>query len=173
MKTNKDRSIQFVLDHEGGYVDYTYEYWNAVHGDDLPAGVDLMTMDWGVDSGPHQAIIGLQRSVGVADDGIIGPKTLAAVRGANTRNLLRVYCNERMRFYRGLSTFPTFGWGWTNRALECLDSAIELLSPAHPIVDTRAKAIDVLTEAIDTLDQLKAELEKLESRTRRAGDSGR
>ena len=34
---------------------YKVKYWDAIHGDDLPTGVDLCVFDFGVNAGPSRA----------------------------------------------------------------------------------------------------------------------
>lgn len=95
---------------------YRELYWNAVRGDDLYAGLDLVVVDTGWGSGPVTAIKLLQRALGVADDGKLGPATLAAVQSQhNSVALIDKVCAERMTFFRGLSTWEYFGVGWTSR----------------------------------------------------------
>jgi lysozyme family protein len=57
----------------------------------------------------------LQRAVGVADDGHIGPLTTAAINAANSSDVILRFNAERIEFYTKLSTFSTFGRGWVNR----------------------------------------------------------
>lgn len=94
---------------------YKRKHWDAVEGDKLPAGVDLMVFDAAVNSGPVRARRWLQEAVKVRPDGVIGPVTLAAVRSqseAVTIENLRVI---RDRFYRSLGHFDVFGKGWLRR----------------------------------------------------------
>lgn len=94
---------------------YRSEYWNKVRGDDLPAGLDYAVFDFAVNSGPGRAAKYLQALVGVAQDGAIGPKTLAAVAAYDPAKLIDRLCDRRMTFLRNLSHWSTFGKGWTRR----------------------------------------------------------
>lgn len=94
---------------------YRANYWDAVRGDDLPSGLDYAVFDYAVNSGPARAAMHLQELVGVAQDGKIGPITLAAVAKSNPSDLINALCDRRMRFLRSLSTFSKFGRGWTSR----------------------------------------------------------
>lgn len=98
---------------------YKAQYWDTVRADLLPLGLDYLTFDYGVNSGPARAIKDLQRTVGVDDDGVIGQKTLSKIReyiAANgIQNLLNAYATRRWNFVQGLSTFSTFGNGWRRR----------------------------------------------------------
>lgn len=94
---------------------YERRYWNAVRGNDLPAGVDLATFDYGVNSGPARAAKALQSVVGAPTDGRIGPVTISLCRREEANELVKAVCAKRLTFVRGLKTFSTFGKGWSRR----------------------------------------------------------
>lgn len=96
---------------------YRRSYWTQSGGDLLPVGLDYAAFDYGVNSGPARAVKSLQKVVGVVQDGIVGGQTLAAVERypGGVEALIRAYCDERMRFLRGLKTWGSFGRGWTIR----------------------------------------------------------
>ena len=94
---------------------YKAKYWDAVRGDDLPSGVDRCVFDCAVNSGVGQSSKFLQRVVGVAQDGAIGPATLAAVAKKEPGNIVAEFCHHREAFYRSLPAFATFGKGWMSR----------------------------------------------------------
>lgn len=101
---------------------YRERYWNAVRADELPESVRYAVFDGAVNSGPRQAILWLQRAVGVKADGIIGPQTLAAVRAADPERLLRRILAQRLRFMTGLPNWPAFGRGWARRIADLLEA---------------------------------------------------
>ena len=104
---------------------YRHRYWAAVRGDDLPAGVDLVIFDAAVNSGASQAGKWLQRAINanslvrgrwaVVVDGAIGPKTVAAARQCDVRDLIENVCAQRLSMLKGLKTWPVFGRGWSGR----------------------------------------------------------
>lgn len=91
------------------------EYWDKVRADDVPDALRFDLFDGAYNSGPPQAIKWLQRAAGADDDGIIGPKTLTAVRAANPHLLAKRYNGHRLQFMTDLKTWPTFGRGWARR----------------------------------------------------------
>lgn len=108
---------------------YRDRYWNAIRGDDLPTGLDLVAMDGAVNSGPRRGAQWLQRALGVTADGAIGPITLAAAVGAEDKvAVIHAACNARMTFLRGLSTFDVFGRGWSRRVSEVEEAATAMVS---------------------------------------------
>jgi lysozyme family protein len=63
-----------------------------------------LLVDCGVNSGPGQAAKWLQRAVGVAADGIVGPATLTAVNNADAVVLHNRLLAQRIRFLGRLIT---------------------------------------------------------------------
>ena len=114
---------------------YRANYWNAVKGDDLPSGVDFAVYDFAVNSGPARAAIYLQNIVGAAPDGKIGPMTIKAVKDNNPATVVNELCSQRLAFLERLSTWPTFGKGWTARVNGVRKMALEMAEnpPARPV----------------------------------------
>lgn len=106
---------------------YKARYWDAVRGDELPSGVDWAVFDWGVNSGPSRAAKALQKAAGASQDGKIGPLSLRAVANHEPKDLIERIYHTRQNFYERLSTFDTFGKGWTRRNKETLETAIEMI----------------------------------------------
>lgn len=107
---------------------YKKEYWDKISGDDLPCGVDLAVFDWAVNSGFIRPAKVFQELIGAKVDGYIGPKTLEQVGEPETHfNIILNLCKKRQDFYTSLSTFDTFGKGWTRRTEETRERSIELM----------------------------------------------
>lgn len=100
---------------------YATGYWAQSGGDVLPVGLDYAAFDFGVNSGPHRAVVVLQKLLGVRADGSIGPQTMAAVKKyrGGVVQLIHDYCEARMAFLRSITNkktgFPVNGRGWTIR----------------------------------------------------------
>ena len=109
---------------------YKKMYWDKVKGDDLPSGVDYVVFDIAVNSGTGRAAKMLQQVVGVPADGAIGPKTVQAVLTCNVsgEDLVNQLCDKRLAFWQSLSTFDTFGKGWTNRGNHVREEALKMVS---------------------------------------------
>lgn len=105
---------------------YKTRYWDAVRADELPAGVDYAVFDMAVNSGPGRAAKTLQSCVGAVPDGVIGPKTLAAVKAQDPAALIFVFQDKRQDFLENLPTFVTFGNGWTRRVDSVKETAIKM-----------------------------------------------
>lgn len=101
-RTNQDRRHVRYLTLEETETIYD-TYWKDCKADQLPAGINIMHFDFAVNAGSRQAALTLQRCVGVLDDGVIGPKTLAAAIEKNGESLIKAYAESRRSFYRNLA----------------------------------------------------------------------
>lgn len=115
------RSVQYLTKAETSKI-YS-GIWESCKASLLPTGLSLVHFDFAVNAGNKQAAKVLQRAVDVDDDGIIGPKTLEAVKKKNVEDAIEDYSEFRRIFYRGLATARPkdikFLKGWilrTNRA---------------------------------------------------------
>ncbi|WP_083989022.1 glycoside hydrolase family 108 protein [Devosia geojensis] len=115
---------------------YRAEYWNRCRADEMPPGLDLALFDFAVNSGPDRAAKTLQRLVGVAADGLVGPVTLGAVAAhagrGDTAALVEALCDARLAFLQRLSTFPVFGRGWTARVAAVRKAALAAVGLTRP-----------------------------------------
>lgn len=101
---------------------YRRDYWNRVRCDDLPAALRYPIFDAAVNSGTGQAVKWLQRALGVADDGVIGTVTLAAVAKRDQFALRQAMLGQRLIFMASLPTWDTFGRGWARRIAALLQA---------------------------------------------------
>jgi lysozyme family protein len=104
-------------------------YWCPITGDALPAGVDLMIFDMGVNAGCHEAAVELQQVLGFQGDdvdGDIGPMTLGATDRANAQDLIAKLSTAQEARYRSLPGFADFGDGWLARVKLRTAAALKL-----------------------------------------------
>ena len=92
---------------------YKRDYWDEVDAESIPGSARLMVFDCAVNCGLTAAKKLLQRSVGTKDDGVIGPKTRAAI--SNTTDLPMKFAGFWLQYYTDLPGWPTYGKGWTRR----------------------------------------------------------
>lgn len=109
------------LTQDGAKEIYLRDFWDPV-GDADPA-IKFQVFDFAVNSGMQTALRKLQAAVGVADDGHWGPVSAAALAAMPVQRVLMRLLAQRLRFWTALSTWPTFGKGWANRAATDLDFA--------------------------------------------------
>jgi len=121
---DQGRSSSPVRDIAGPEVEAIYRdrYWNPSRADALPWPASLWHFDAAVNSGVHRAACLLQEAVKVAQDGALGPITLAAVTAIDRDELLRRLRWGRLRFYArivvGRPRSAAFLLGWLRRIEE-------------------------------------------------------
>jgi len=101
---------------------YRANYWAPNNCDRLPWPVCLVVFSGEVNSGGEGAMA-LQAALGITQDGIVGPITLAAVAKINPVDLALWTSVRRDGFYRALANFSTFGQGWVKRLMSDLYAA--------------------------------------------------
>ncbi len=109
---------------------FKYEFWDGNHCPDVEKSsprLAVVLYDTGVNMGKGAAAKLLQRAVGVKEDGIIGPKTLAAVRDSGdfmaSAAMLEYRKNRYLQIVDSRPTSKCFLKGWLNR---CNALALEI-----------------------------------------------
>jgi len=97
---------------------YFEHFWSKIGGDLLPRGVAYIAFDGSVNQGPYAAIIDLQRSLRVKDDGIFGNETRTAAHFQYSAKLINEYCARRMTRYGSTRKFEKYGLGWSRRLFD-------------------------------------------------------
>lgn len=99
---------------------YFNDFWLKMKCDHMPIGMDGFIMDFAVNSGVNRVTKYLQRSLGVLDDGKMGPVTVAALKTANSRRIVR-----QMFVYRAITfaeaekeNYEEHKHGWFARLFE-------------------------------------------------------
>lgn len=78
-------------------------------------GVAYQILDFGVNSGPRTAIKRLQRELGVKDDGVVGPITIARINALSESDLIMILIAARIEYMTDLRNWPEHGRGWMRR----------------------------------------------------------
>jgi lysozyme family protein len=126
-KTITDAEIR-ALTRESVAPIYQRLFWDAHRCGNMPAPLGVMVFDFAC-SNPTAATVRLQQTLSVAQDGRIGPLTIAAAHrewALHAGFTLERYHVARLNFYRSLSSYSRFGRGWDARASRCLTLALQL-----------------------------------------------
>ena len=96
------------------------EYWDTIGGDAMPMGVDMVSFDVSVNSGPGKA-----------------RQWYVDARAASQQPLeqIKTICSRRLSFMHGLRAWSQFGKGWSARVSACEAKAMVMASKAlslHP-----------------------------------------
>ncbi|WP_420132189.1 glycoside hydrolase family 108 protein [Rhodopseudomonas sp.] len=148
---------------------YRLQYWNAIRGDELPAGIDLFLFDSAVNSGPFQAVKWLQRALKLSEvSGHLGEVTMAALQAHPDHDaLIADMASRRLGMLKQLKTWDAFGGGWSKRVSSCKTIAqawaTGSIGPAPVAVhlisgDAKAYASDVEQPAVDAGNSVKGGL---------------
>ncbi|MEG3640458.1 glycoside hydrolase family 108 protein [Magnetococcus sp. PR-3] len=92
-----------ALTREDAVALYHRDYWQPIHGDDLPPLLAMAVFDAAVNQGVSRAAKLLQKSLRVTADGKIGPQTLAATKNHPPLDLLADYMSRRAKHYHKLA----------------------------------------------------------------------
>jgi len=108
---------------------YKQRYWNPAYCEVLPKGLDYVVFDFAVNAGTGRSVKTLQQAIGCVADGVIGPKTMAAINGANAKDIIAKFSDARADFYQGIVARKPdqarFIKGWLNRVEETKKLALE------------------------------------------------
>lgn len=123
-------NLKRITFQEVAYI-YRISYWNTCKCDILPYGVDLITFDSSVHSGPFKAIKWLQAAVGVKQDGIIGPITMEAIIKTPAARIVRKMLPNRLRFLEKLRGWWRYGIGWRRRINRLESQSLMMIKEYH------------------------------------------
>ena len=98
-KANPELNIA-ELDWEGASKVYEQKYWLAGKCDKLPEKVAFAHFDACINHGVKQATALLQRAIGAAEDGVLGPKTLEAVNKLNPEYVVTEQLKKRRELFK-------------------------------------------------------------------------
>ncbi len=116
-----------ALGHREATEIYRRYYWDQVHCDRLPSGLDLAVFDCAVNQGVGRAKTYLALAAKLQRKGLTLAKLLATIKGGDQRAILLEFMALRMRHYGLLRRlFPTFGLGWSRRLMATLALALAL-----------------------------------------------
>lgn len=107
---------------------YRRDYWDRAGCGGLPPPLALLVFDAAVNNGVGRAARWLQAVLGVAQDGAVGPATLAALeaRVGQGAALCAEFQAKRLIFMAGLPTWRTFGGGWARRLCALPFQAVQM-----------------------------------------------
>lgn len=108
---------------EQAKVIYKADWWDKLGMGKFPQAISFQMFDAAINHGMGSATKMLQRAVGVKDDGAIGPQTIAKVSGFDLNDLLMLFLAERLIFMTNITTFDTYGRGWSRRVANNLKLA--------------------------------------------------
>lgn len=98
---------------------YRRRFWDRMQGDKIESQLIANILFDGFVNCGFNGIRMMQRILNLKDDGIVGPKTLAAINGADELLLYTKYKLARIQYYQDLAerkpALKVFLRGWLNR----------------------------------------------------------
>jgi lysozyme family protein len=134
---------------------YRTDYWNPVAGRvvDMAPRLAFLLFDSSVNQGKGAAAKMLQGVLHVAQDGIIGPKTLDALQDAIDAHdeawVVEQFMVARVSRYTQTSNWSLYGKGWMVRCIRVMAVLLEEAEPIKPDVQST-----VLPELLDQIAEL-------------------
>ena len=110
---------------EGAKLIYKRDFWDRAKADQYDSAIAYQMFDYAINHGNGNAVRMLQRAVGVADDGQIGPASLGAVNKMSISDVIMRLSAQRLKFIAKLTTFTKYGAGWVNRTARNLEFGAE------------------------------------------------
>lgn len=94
---------------------YCEDYWDLMSGDKVPSPMGYLMFDSGVLSGVGYARKLAQKVVGVKQDGVFGPITIAALNAVDKPQFINRYCDLRLDYLLSRKMAWKYGDGWKAR----------------------------------------------------------
>jgi len=98
---------------------YHDEYWVRMSGDLLPPLTACALFDFGFASGVSTGVEHLQNLAGVAPDGQLGPRSIAAIKGRDDHSLALALCKARVNYDISLGK-ARYEMGWVDRVVDLI-----------------------------------------------------
>ena len=110
---------------------YRKDFWWPVGADRLHPAVAAVVFDTAVLCGAPRAARWMQGAVGVTQDGVIGPRSLAALAAADPRAVVAEMLARRMLHHADDPNRRDFGLGWFRRIAALALFAARYLPPTE------------------------------------------
>lgn len=104
---------------------YRRDYWDAIHGDELPGPLSIAVFDCAVNQGAGKARRLLQVALDVTVDGEIGPRTVAAAFAAGDAGLRRFLARRGEAYIQTIlarTELQKYAYNWMNRLFKLAEA---------------------------------------------------
>ena len=94
---------------------YRKDYWNPIKGDQLNGDIGFHIFDFAVNAGVGPASRAAQAIAGAQVDGVIGPKSVAAINAVDEVEFIARLLGSRLSRMTVANTWGAHGKGWARR----------------------------------------------------------
>jgi lysozyme family protein len=133
---------------ETAEVIYANKYANAVRYNDLPAGIDVVMMDYGVNSGVGRPIRVARALLGIPGGPRMDQALLDAIKKTNPTKFCDDMLAERLHFMHAIrngAAWNTFGGGWGARVADLKAYAHHLIAAPGTVAEPTAPDLTKVT----------------------------
>ncbi len=120
---------------------YATKYAAAIRYNDLPAGIDVTMMDYGVNSGTSRAIRSARAILNVPGNGLMDVALLSAIKKTDPAKFINAMDDERLHFMHGIrggTAWAEFGGGWGRRVADLRAYATHLIAAPGTVAEPTA-----------------------------------
>lgn len=107
---------------------YRIEFWDVVHGDELPWKMAVAVFDFAINSGPGRAIRYMQSVLGVDVDGMIGPRTVKAAHDQGENAVVELLARRAKFIHEIMDNKPSqkvWAMNWFRRLFRLANVVLE------------------------------------------------
>lgn len=115
---------------------YRRDYWPKAMGDQMPMGVDQVSYDGVVNSGPGRGVKWVGAALGLPSTASNAAIAAAANAAPDKVALVKKAVAKRMAFLRALGTWGTFGAGWAKRCTQVEAVGVKMALEARGMAPT-------------------------------------
>lgn len=94
---------------------YKRDFWGPAGCEAVPHAIRADLFDMAINSGLRAAIKALQKACGEQEDGVLGPRTLAALATLPNSRMVARFNGARLAYMADATTWPAHGRGWARR----------------------------------------------------------
>lgn len=118
---------------------YRRDFWDELQLSSVPEHLALIMFDCACNQGPGTSAALMQITLKLnPPDGVVGPKTLAALQSCEPLLTIKEFQKKRLIKYKRHEDWPVFGLGWAVRAIDVaaqalwMAMALEVLGETEP-----------------------------------------
>jgi lysozyme family protein len=107
---------------------YQVNFWDPLHGDELPIKMAVALFDFAVNSGVARAVRTMQIVLGATVDGVLGPKTIKAAHDAGENGVVELLARRAKFLHEIMDNDPTqkvWAMNWFRRLFRLANVVLE------------------------------------------------
>lgn len=119
------------LTREGAKAIYLRDFWTGGQMNQYDGAIAFQVFDAAVNHGIRRAIKLMQLAAGVAEDGNVGPVTIAAIQAMRVPDMLALFVGARLEYFTTCKNWAHDGKGWALRCVKDIRYAVVDYNAEH------------------------------------------